>query len=674
MNISEHEQNIQQGIAAWLQANDFRTHYPVLVTLKELKGKNGIGELAVLWTMAEIVASVNRGEPEKLAEGLRDRIICTCYPQPVPRLLIDALERAAILPEFRALMTKTGHSAESLIGRLKTPVCGVDEPEFPEAADAMEYFRKRQPMRPEWTLADDRKEEYLKYASVLLFDDDPELARAAAGSVGYGSPDGIFSLMKRILALQGKELVPFMMESAFPSVRAAAIREGIDRQTVWPLLHDPEPLVRAAAANAVIRDLAVNPCGDPAEFAAALNKEAQQVGDTNYADQLNYLFLIASKTKHYLRFIYPFKSMPVPMVGRIITSVITVVLAVLFIWFLDRMINTRVKPEARIFYWAATGLLVAVIVAKNWITEWRKEKKILQRAGRWWPTQKLGFLALENQLGTMADDYSGAVIIYGTEAGLDTYVIDEAKERLFRISPDTHVEGQLPELCVYSWRVLKRQLHLHRNYMLQMHNCGLPRPGHVIINAFYSRPALKPLVMTIEDKIDGGGLAHGIFGKALPELIQDMNFGGEPVKTAEAPPEVPHVFKDFIAELVKEPFPKIEPLVGYRFYRLICPCGHDGFSVYGYRKKESGETPELYPPLSMECTVCGVAIPFHGLRETGETELEEYVLDGFYRLTAGLSASGLLTVYGMSSDDNWQRIFDWELRESGKSAGNHLPR
>ncbi len=665
MNISEQEQNIQQSIAAWLQVNDFRTHYPVLITLKELEGKTGIGELAVLWTMAEIVASVNRGEPEKLAEGLRDRIICTCYPQPVPRLLIDGLERAAILPEFRALMAKTGHSAESLIGRLNTPVCGVDEPEFPEAADAKEYFLKRQPMRPEWTLADDRKEEYLKYASVLLFDKDPELARAAAGSVGYGSPDGIFGLMKRILALQDKALIPFMMESASPGVRAAAIREDIDRQTVWPLLHDSEPLVRAAAANAVIRDLAVNPCGNPAEFAAALNKEAQQVGDTNYADQLNYLYLIASKTKYYLRFIYPFKTMPVPVVGRIITSVITVVLAALFIWFLDRMVNTRVKPEARVFYWAATGLLVAVIVAKNWFTEWRKEKKIHQQAGRWWPEQTPDFRELENRPGTVANDYSGAVIIYGTEAGLDTYVIDEVNEKWLRVPPDTDGKIQIPELCIHRWRVLKRQLHLHRNYMLQMPHCGLPRQGHVIINAFYSRPGLKPLVMTIEEKIDGEGPAYGIFGKALPELIQDMDCGGEPAKT-ETPPEVPHVFKDFIAEPVKEPFPKIEPLPDYRFYRLICPCGHDGFSVYGFRKKNSGENPELYPPLSMECTVCGVAIPFHGLRETEETELEEYVLDGFYRLTAGLSASGLLTVYGMGSDDSWQRIFDWELREYGR--------
>lgn len=535
--LTESELLIEQSIAAWLEANDLQSHYPVLVSLRELRDCTGIGDLAVLWTIAEIVAAANRDEPGKLARHLREKIDNLTYPQPIPRLLIAELERAGEFPEFQALLGKTGHTIESLVKRLKTPVRDITEPERPPLGEVIAYFRKNQPAPPEWTMSHNRKIKYLEYASCLLFYENQELTETAAGSVGYGYPNGIYDLMKRILSLHGKSVIPAMLRSPHPSVRAAAAWPGIDREAVWPLLHDSDSPVRALAVNAVIRDLMKNPfTGDSGAMAARINKAAHQVGDPNYADQLNCLYLFAVRFKHYLRCIYPARSMPMSRPVLWTSLIAAGVLGLTVLWLLDFLLARGIAP-IRAGVWGIAVLGISFLIGKMWRREKHKARKLLEHAGRYWPGPLPDFKALENKPGLVDNDYFAAVIVFGTPNGLESYIVDENTKTIRRIHHDGRSEEKrLDESRMQAWRALKQQFQLYRNYMLQMQRCGLPRSGYVIINALYSRPGrLKPLIMTIEEKIDGESLAHGIFRQALPELIQSSDQrrktgGGAPLR------------------------------------------------------------------------------------------------------------------------------------------------
>ncbi len=522
--LTESELLIQQSIAAWLEANDFQSHYSVLVSLMELRDCTGIGDLAVLWTMAEIVAAANRDEPGKLNKELREKIDGVTFPQPIPHLLIAELHRAGKFSEFRELMAKSGHTLDSLVERLRTPVRDIAEPEHPSPDEAMGYFRERQPAPPEWTLSRTAKTEYLKYASSLLSHEDWDLAEAAAGSVGYGYPNGIYDLMKRILALYGKTVIPIMLKSSSPSVRAAIVWPGANRESVWSLLHDPDSLVRALAVNAITRDLAKNPyTGDPIQLAARINREAHQVGDVNYADQLNYLYLLAVRFKHYLRYIYPARNMPVPHGMRIAFSILYFVISAVALYFFDRAaIQIGMTEPTRMVLGGIVGFCLLGFIWKQWCREYGKEKKMLEASGRYWPGAPQFCKMLEGQSGLADNDYFAAVVIFGTSEGLESYVIDDNRRVISHITPDGQNRKKgFNQSQIQAWQGLKHQFHLYRNYMLQMRHCGLPRQDYVIINAFYYRSGgLRPLIMTIEEKIEGESLAHGIFREALPELLQ----------------------------------------------------------------------------------------------------------------------------------------------------------
>lgn len=526
--LTESELLIQQSIAAWLEANDFQSHYSVLVSLKELRDCTGVGDLAVLWTMAEIVAAANRNEPGKLAKELREKIDGVTFPQPIPHLLITELHRAGVFPEFKELMAKTGHTLDSLVERLKTPVCDIAEPGKPSLDEAMTYFRGRQPAPPEWLLSRAAKTEYQKYACCLFSHEDWDLAEAAAGSVGYGYPNGIYDLMKRILALYGKTLIPVMLKSSSPSVRAAIAWPGADRESVWPLLHDPDSQVRALAVNAIIRDLAKNPyTGDPVQLAARINREAHQVGDVNYADQLNYLYLLAARFKHYLRYIYPARNMPVPRGMRITFSILYFVISAVALYFFDRAaVGIGTTGTVRLILGGIVGFCLLGFFWNQWRREYGKEKKMLEDSGRYWPGAPSFCKILEGQSGLADHDYFAAVVIFGTSEGLESYIIDDNRRVISYITPDgQNREKGFSQNQIQAWQGLKHQFHLYRNYMLQMRHCGLPRQGYVIINAFYHRSGgLRPLIMTIEEQIEGESLAHGIFREALPELLQGPAF------------------------------------------------------------------------------------------------------------------------------------------------------
>ncbi len=533
--LTESELLIQQSIAAWLEANDFQSHYPILVSLKELRDCTGVGDLAVLWTIAEIVAAANRDEPGKLAKYLREKVEKRTYPQPIPRLLVAELERTGEIPEFQALMGRTGHTLESLIKRLKTPLLDVTESELPPVGDVAAYFRANQPAPPEWSMSHRRKMEYLEYASSLLLYEDRELAEIAACSVGYGYPSGIYDLMKRIISLQGKGILPTLLRSPHPSVRSAAAWPGIDREAIWPLLHDPDSLVRALAVNAMIRDLMKTPfTGDSHLLLGRINKEAHQVGDLHYADQLNYFYLFAVRFKHYLRYIYPSRHMPLPRWVQLIVSVGIIGLSGLAMWLLDGMVKNT-GAALRVGLGGIAALTAAALIGCWWRREKSKVVRLLKQAGRYWPGLRLDFRALENKPGLVDNDYFAAVIVYGTRDGLECHVVNENTKTLRRIYSDGRSgEKKLDQSRLQAWRNLKHQFQLYRNYMLQMRHCGVPRAGYVIINALYSRPGgLKPLIMTIEEKIDGESLAHGIFRQALPELLgaeHRKTGGGAPVR------------------------------------------------------------------------------------------------------------------------------------------------